>query len=425
MVTNRRTTTPPEICELLRPSAYMCHIGFSTPWRRSRGPEHAEVTERNTGAISVAVSTFHPQPSIHPPIHHTQPSTSSSPLSRQQVVNAIMESTRLAAVSNATAVLQCSARDATIVIGQRDSSSSACRLGMDVCLSPPTAFICFRVPLALQPFTRTSYIYVYVRPEHMTHLSAGDYDGNSLADPVKRAFLQRTAPDCIQLTRLEFDLAEPALFVGPSERPAPKDRKARAIMEDLRSLSRATHLTVFASSTTLSQPLLAALRARASTGDNSAAALNFKRLYGGAGGHVIQWQDPLAEASSSPPLYDELGPPPPSPKKSAWKATGPSSSAGKKRVRNMSDDDDDGSNRVSLRDEMSSLRTQIRRLESRLALVPAPLDSPREQLDALTRKVDVLEARVAALEASLPAQRESLHRELAALINDRFDALQQ
>ncbi|KAK8075882.1 hypothetical protein PG997_010545 [Apiospora hydei] len=182
-------------------------------------------------------------------------------------------------------------------------------------------------PLKLKGIFAHAPVHVHVHPSQIQ--SPTYHDDIDAPDDVRAKLPGR-------LARFSMTLSEPARLIIPSNTPSPLRARSRAsgmVLDALRSLARATELSIYMVDEEASrahlQPLCALLAA------GRAAPLppytETARLFGGSGG--CRWVDrtlspppplpPLVDEDHSslpPPRYDELGPGPPMPPISSQEA---------------------------------------------------------------------------------------------------------
>lgn len=207
--------------------------------------------------------------------------------------------------------------DARIVF---ESQTSPVQIDVDRKDEPTGVFLHLSVPLKLKGIFVHAPVHVHIHPSQIQ--SPAYSDDVDVPDTIRAKMPGR-------LARFSMTLSEPVRLIIPSNTPSPLRARSRAsgqVLDALRSLARATHLSIYMtneeSSRTHLQPLCSLLAA--GCGVPLPPYTETFRLFGGSGG--CQWVDqspdpppsvqPSAEEdhdSLPPPRYDELGPGPPMP----------------------------------------------------------------------------------------------------------------
>jgi hypothetical protein len=310
-----------------------------------------------------------------------------------------------------------------------------------------TAFFKIIANLALKGRRSRSNIFLFIPPERIQSLDLVEQDEKS--ESAARVLGTSTLS-------LQFILVEPPALVVPKDDYIPKGETARATLEALQALSRATRLRVDLPSNVLAKERLIALCDKASTSGalkTMTAVANLAKLYGGKGGQIIATSQPqtakvcsdgersgsaekgMLSASAhqssrekglapsgvgavdSPPSYPDLGHSPPS-----------YPPLNKKRRR--LDSESEGSSQTGLKIEeicrqgfneigrrldqiekqLGTLGSRLDRVEKRMSSMESPLARQSQQCSSergdqgeggLHERVGCIEERVTGLEAKL------------------------
>lgn len=200
-------------------------------------------------------------------------------------------------------------------LGQRTALTLDARLDV----ASHTASFKLRSIASLKSSNDRVPLYLFIQPDRITALAEDD---GPPQQPVKDGLIHagkcRSTADIL---RLRFTLAEGALLdVGPADAgspPQPRTSPSARILDALRSLRRATILTLSLPRKNIKPSFLEALCTHANGAQLKPLQGEVASLYSGKGGKPLEWIDddldnfdPLGRGES-PPSYDELGPSPP------------------------------------------------------------------------------------------------------------------
>ena len=174
-------------------------------------------------------------------------------------------------------------------------------------------FLQLSIPVKLKGSFAHAPVHIHVHP---SQIQSAEYTSS---DNVPEAVQTKLSG---RLARLSMTLSEPVHFIVPCNTPSPLRARSRAsgqVLDALRTLSRATLLSIYMEDQDATRAHLLPLCALLAAGRAvplSPYTETF-RLFGGSGGR--RWVDdsmpPSTEEDDSlpPPRYDELGPGPPMP----------------------------------------------------------------------------------------------------------------
>ncbi|EKG13633.1 hypothetical protein MPH_09215 [Macrophomina phaseolina MS6] len=201
--------------------------------------------------------------------------------------------------------------------------TQACRvfshIGFDD--SQQTGLFRISVPVALKNAgdNRKSVLYIYIDPEHISHLQRLPLDDGETTQLGVSALVSHarecTSPD--DIIALQFLLKQHVTIVGVKGTVSltPKSKAAGKILESLRSLSLATNITVYLPNNGTLSRHVDGLCASATRGSLTALQRHtFDTLYGGAGGVDIGnllarfGHGSIQNPETHPPPYDDLSP---------------------------------------------------------------------------------------------------------------------
>ncbi|KAK6829908.1 hypothetical protein PG987_010492 [Apiospora arundinis] len=173
-------------------------------------------------------------------------------------------------------------------------------------------FLQLSIPVKLKGIFAHAPVHIHIHP---SQIQSPTYSSENIPETVQTKMPGR-------LARFSMKLREPIHLIIPSNTPSPLRARSRAsglVLDALRSLSRATELSIYMEdqeTTWAHLQLLCGLLAAGQSVPLPPYTETF-RLFGGVGGH--RWlEDDLPppteeDASLPPPRYDELGPGPPMP----------------------------------------------------------------------------------------------------------------
>lgn len=185
------------------------------------------------------------------------------------------------------------------------------RVVADIRLNPSrsTALFDIRVPVELKAFARTTYLHLLIDPVNVQAI----VKSTSIPDAVQSPFVGNNTSG--HVIGLEFEMTKPISLLGPATARVPKNKKARGALERLKSLAQVAKFTLYIPSQFLSHSQTQQLSAALISGHKYHADWpEFKRMYGGKGAVLLQWdslETATAPDDASPPSYDQIGPAPP------------------------------------------------------------------------------------------------------------------
>lgn len=207
--------------------------------------------------------------------------------------------------------------DARIVF---ESQTSPVQIDTDRKDEPTGVFLQLSMPLKLKGIFVHAPVHVHIHP---SQIQSPAYNNDiDVPDTIRAKMPGR-------LARFSMTLIEPVRLIIPSNTPAPLRARSRAsgqVLDTLRSLARATQLSIYMTYEEASRSHLQHMCSLLAAGRGVPLPPYTEtfRLFGGSGG--CQWVDeppapppsvhPSAEEehdSLPPPQYDELGPGPPMP----------------------------------------------------------------------------------------------------------------
>ncbi|KAK8073166.1 hypothetical protein PG996_006514 [Apiospora saccharicola] len=207
--------------------------------------------------------------------------------------------------------------DARIVF---ESQTSPVETNTDLKDGPTGVFLQLSIPLKLKGIFVHAPVHVHIHPSQIQ--SPAYHDDIDVPETIRAKMPGR-------LARFSMTLSEPVRLIIPSNTPSPLRARSRAsgqVLDALRSLGRATQLSIYLTNEEASRSHLQHLCSLLAAGRGVPLPPYTEtfRLFGGSGG--CQWAEesppppstlhPSAEEdhdSLPPPRYDELGPGPPMP----------------------------------------------------------------------------------------------------------------
>lgn len=271
------------------------------------------------------------------------------------------------------------------------------------------SFFQLHVPIYLQGISCSTKILMPIYPDAITSLESERL-------PSSPAFVDKKLPgSCVYL---RFQLARRICMIAPvkAKTPLTPGRHVSAdVLDQLRSLSQATALTVYVSDRKLSREKVQSIQAKLETRRtvsrtrSAPPTHDLACLFGGTGGKII---DCPAE---SPPAYDQIGLPPP-PLSLPDLATKPAQCS-TKRQRSDSSTPEEADSRSEINwavlykkfqeledrvqqlerekeegaDEVNALRLELDKATAANEELEAELFSATERIDSLVEKVDYLQ----------------------------------
>ncbi|KAK8218500.1 hypothetical protein HDK77DRAFT_423713 [Phyllosticta capitalensis] len=307
------------------------------------------------------------------------------------------------------------------------------RVVADIRLNPSrsTALFDIRVPVELKAFARTTYLHLLIDPVNVQAI----VESRSIPDAVQSPFVGNNTSG--HVIGLEFEMTKPISLLGPATARVPKNKKARGALERLKSLAQVAKFTLYVPSQFLSHSQTQQLSAALISGHKYHADWpEFKRMYGGKGAVLLQWdslETATAPDDASPPSYDQIGPAPPlaleskSSLKKPRRDLSPEAEPSTKRVKfapanapgdTEEDEDEEHNWKRRLQDEIRALRGEVKTLREEARSSPSASQVPKAVSSA-----EPTAASVPAAADSTPATEEP-STSLPRPLDTRIDTLE-